>query len=108
MTMLDKAFFISDQIHEREVTLGDGSVHKLHFKELTAAEFRKFHLAEQSGDEDKKIGSMARLISLSLCDPAGKLALTYDQAMKIKPGAAAEITNAILAVNGFGAKQGNG
>jgi len=107
MTMLDKAFFISDQIHEREVTLGDGSTHKLNFKELTAAEFRKFHLAENSGDEEKKTGSMARLISLSLCTPEGKPAIGYEQAMKLKPGAASELTNAILSVNGFGGKQGN-
>jgi len=107
MTMLDKAFFISDEIHDATVKLGDGSEHALHFREMTAAEFRKFHLAETSGDEEKRIGSMARLISLSLCDPEGKPALTYEQALKLKPGASAELVNAILAVNGFGRKPGN-
>jgi len=100
--MLSESLFISDTIHERDVTLSDGSVHKLYFKELPAIEFRRFARYEQSKDEDEQLGSMARLIAASLCEPDGKSALTYKQALNLKSSAANAIANVVLEINGVG------
>jgi hypothetical protein len=99
---LAKSLFVSDEIHEKEVTLPNGEVHKLHFKELSAVEFRKFQMAEFSEDDDVKATSMAKLISSSLVDPDGKQALTLTQALKLNSAATNAMIAVILGVNGFG------
>lgn len=96
--MIDAALFVSDKIHEKQVTLSDGSVHTLHFKELPAVEFRKIHENDES--------SMANLVAASLVDPDGKSAITVKEANKLKPSAMNAIVSAIMEVNGFGAKNG--
>jgi hypothetical protein len=98
--MLNDALFVSDRIHEKEVELADGSKHILHFKELSAIEFRKFALAEQSEDNAVRAASMSHLIAASLCDPEGKPALTAQKAATIKPMAFNAIFAAIMEVNG--------
>lgn len=107
MSGIADSLFVSAEIHEREVTLADGTKHTLHFRELPTVEFRKFHIAEQSDKEDKRAGSMAKLISAALCDPDGKPAITYERALQLKQGAANALMAAILDVNGIGAKPGN-
>jgi len=99
---LAKSLFVSDEIHEKEVTLPNGEVHKLHFKELSAVEFRKFQMAEFSEDDEVKATSMAKLISSSLVDPDGKPALTLPQALKLNSAATNAMIAVILGVNGFG------
>ena len=105
--MIDKSLFTTAEIHERTIELADGSKHVLHFRELSAAEFRRFQLAELSPDDEKRAGSLARLISICLCEPDGKTALTFEQALSLKPGPAAAMLNAILELNGFGKRPGN-
>lgn len=105
--MLSDSLFVSATLHERTVKLPDGSEHVLHFKELPAVAFRAFHLAEHSKDEDVQVGSMAKLIAASLCEPDGKPALTYEKALQLKPGAANALVAEILSINGFGAKAKN-
>lgn len=97
--MLNDAFFVSTQVHEKQVKLADGSEHTLYFKELPAVEFRKFALAEQSNNEDIKAGAVAKLIAVSLCEPDGKPAITVEQALMLKAGAMNSIFEAILEVN---------
>lgn len=104
--MLDAAFFVSPTVHERQITLADGSVHTLWFREVPAGEYRRFMLAERSDDEDVRIGSMAKLIAASVCEPDGKPAMSYEQALQLKPAAANALIEAVLAVNG--AEQGKG
>jgi hypothetical protein len=103
--MLDKALFVSDTIHERTVTLPDGSSHALHFKELPAIAFRKFHDAERSDDEDVRAASMAKLIAASVCEPDGKPALSVEKAKQLTAAAANALIEAVLSVNGFGGKK---
>lgn len=105
--MLDDDFFASDALHERVVTLPNGTEHVLHFKQVAAIEFRKFQLAEQSGDEKKQVESMARLIAASLCEPDGKAALSLDKALKLNTAATTALFAKVLEVNGFN-QQGNG
>jgi hypothetical protein len=98
--MLDKSFFVSTELQEREVELADGSKHVLYFKELPAIEFRRFALAEQSENENVKATSIAKLIAASLCDADGKLAITFEQALNLKASAMNSIFEAMLEVNG--------
>lgn len=98
--MLDKSFFVSTELQEREVELADGSKHILYFKELPAIEFRRFALAEQSENENVKATSIAKLIAASLCDADGKLAITFEQALNLKASAMNSIFEAMLEVNG--------
>lgn len=102
MSKLAASLFVSDAVHERTVTLEDGTEHVLYFKEVSAVEFRKFHIAERSDDEDVRAGSMAKLIAASLCDATGKPALTLKQALTLKTGPANAIASAVLEVNGIG------
>lgn len=99
---LSKSLFVSDEVHEKEVTLPNGEVHKLHFKELSAVEFRKFQMAEFSENDEVKATSMAKLISSSLVEADGKLALTMQQALKLNSAATNAMIAVILSVNGFG------
>lgn len=98
--MLDNAFFVSTDIHEREVKLPDGSKHTLYFKELPAVEFRRFALAEESDNDNVRSSSIAKLIASSLCEPNGKPAITFEQAMTLKAAAMTSIFEAIIDVNG--------
>ena len=106
--MIDAAFFTSDDLVVREVELPDGSKHEIHFRELPVIDFRRFQMAEQSDDEDKRAGSMAALIAVSVCNPDGSRAMTAEQAARLKPAAADAFVKAILAINGLGGKAKNG
>lgn len=98
------AFLVSPEVHERTVELADGSKHVLHFRELPVSVYRKFQIAEQSADEDVRAGSMARLISASLCEPSGDPSMTYEQALQLKPGPCNALFAAILSLHGVGDK----
>lgn len=99
--MLDGAFFVSETLHERPVTLPDGSTHRLHFRELSAAQLRAYQLAERSQDEEVQCGAIAKLIAASVCESDGRPALTYERARLLKPFAANALTEQILAINGM-------
>lgn len=100
--MLNDAFFVSATLHQRTVKLPDGSEHILHFKEVPAVDFRKFYLAQQSGDEQRQAENVARLIAASLCNPDGKQALTVEKALTLKPAATNALFSEVLAVNAMG------
>jgi hypothetical protein len=101
---LPASFFAAAEVQAREVELADGSKHTLHFRELPAMEFRKFHIAETSDNEEIKASSIAKLITASLVNEDGKPAITYAQAQQLKGSAANALMTAILDVNGFGKK----
>lgn len=103
MSLAD-SLFVSNEVFTREVELPNGEKHPLYFKQIPAAEFRRFQLAEQSENEDTRAGSIAKLICASLCEADGKPAITYTQALKLTAGAANAILTAVLDVNGFGGK----
>lgn len=96
------AFFVSAEIHKRTVTLGDGSEHELHFRELPVSMYRKFQIAETSSDEDVRAGSMAKLIAASLCEADGSPAMTYEQACNLKPNISSRLFNEVIALGGAG------
>lgn len=103
--MIDQSFFVSSTAQKRTVELPDGKKHDLFFKEIPAVEFRRFSLAEQSGDENVRVGSIAKLICVSLCNEDGSPAVTFEQAMMLKAGAMNAIFAEVLIVNGQGDKK---
>lgn len=105
---IDTNMFVSDQLHEREVELADGKKHKFWFREAPSVDFRRFQIAETSGDDDVRVTSMFRLLASSVCDPDGKLAMTTEQAQKLKPEVAKALFTEILNVNNLGGKVKNG
>lgn len=98
---LPKSFFVSETVFERKVTLGDDEGHVLYFRELPHTEFRRFFDAERSEDEDIRAQAAAKLIAASLCDADGKPALTFKDAIRLKPTVAGAISEAILDINGL-------
>lgn len=98
------SFFVSAEIHPRDVVLADGSVHKLHFRELPSSMYRKFQIAEQSDDEDVRAGSMAKMIAASLCEPDGSPAMTYEQALELKPNVANRLFGKVISLDGVSDK----
>jgi hypothetical protein len=101
--MLNAALFVSETIHEREITLGDGSKHVLHFKEISAADFRKL---QTSKNDEQADAAASKVIAQSVCNPDGSPALTVDEASKLKQGVRLAISLAIADVNGIGASVG--
>jgi len=98
--MLPESFFAS-AVKQVDVEI-DGAVHQLHFKELSATEWNRFALIEASGDEEKKSKNMARLLSLSICEPDGKQILTEKDAARLKPGPLALLFSKMLEANKAG------
>lgn len=100
--MLDKSLFVSTEVVEREVELADGTKHKLFFKELTAADIARYVNALNSSDEEVQLMANPKLLALSLCEADGKVAVTVEQAQKLKPGVIGPILEAVREVNGLG------
>lgn len=101
--MLDPRHFVGTKIHTRKVMLdAEGPEVELWFREVSAAEFRKFQLAERSDDMDMRAASVARLIAASLCEPDGSPAFTYERAAMLKPRPANALLAAVLDVSGIG------
>ena len=100
--MLDKSFFVSTTVQEREVELPDGKKHTLYFKELTAADIARYVNALNSKNEDVQVAANSKLISSSLCDIDGKEAVTVEQAATLKPNVIGVILEAVRDVNGLG------
>lgn len=103
--MLDDSLFASDDVRERQVTMADGSVHTLYFKELPQVKFNRYQEAARSTDEAVRASSVAKLIELSLCEPTGLPAITAERAAQLKPQVANALVSAILEVNGFGTQE---
>lgn len=96
---LPSSFFVSDALHERDVTLADGTVHKMYFREVPAVQFKRFVNDEASSDEDRRAESMARLVVASLCTADGKPAITLGDARRLKVDPLTSLFKAALEVN---------
>lgn len=103
--MLDDSLFVSSELHEREVQVGKGKTVKLHFRELPAVDFIRFHSA-LSGDEDVKAGAAAKLIAACVCNADGTPAMSNEKALTLKSGALNAIFAVVMDING--SAPGNG
>ena len=99
--MLPESLFVTQEVHEREVTLGDGSKHKIWLREVSQKDMREFGNSRRSEDPDAVEGASAKLISQSLCEPDGTLALTFERALELKPAALNPLLQAVMIVNRF-------
>lgn len=102
---LNDSFFVSEKLHEKTVTLPDGSAHILHFREVPAPVFIRFREQQNSADETTRANAVANLIAASLCEPDGKPGITAEQAMKLNVAAAKELVAAVMEVNEFQGKK---
>ncbi len=101
---LDPALFVTETIHEREITLGDLTKHTLYFKEIASADFA---VLQGTGTSDKdRFNAVSRVIAQSLCAADGTVAVTPQQASKLKHGVRMALALAIAEVNGVGALVG--
>lgn len=100
--MIDQSFFASETVQEKEVALGDGQMHKLHFREYSGASFNAYAHAIRSDDLAVRGGAMAILIADSLCDEKGERQLTVAKAASLKPQAMQALFRAVLEVNQVG------
>lgn len=82
--MID-SIFVSAELHEREITLPDGSAAKFHFRKVSAIDWNQYQMALSSDDGDVKAEALIRLVMHSLCEPDGKRALTWEQATRLDP-----------------------
>lgn len=103
--MLDQSLFVSTQVVEREVELADGKKHKLFFKELTAADIARYVNALNSSDEEVQVMANPKLIAQSICEQDGKLAITVEQATKLKISSIGPILDAVREINGLGGEK---
>ncbi|WP_049400006.1 phage tail assembly chaperone family protein, TAC [Stenotrophomonas maltophilia] len=103
--LLDPSLFISDDVHEREVKLADGSKHTFYIREQEAGVLRGFFTGQSSEDPDKQAESMARLIAKAICAPDGKPALTLAQAKRLKFAVQIALTKEISEVHSYQGKE---
>lgn len=96
---LDESLFASDELHEREVEVAPGKPVKLHFRELPAVDFIRFHSIATSGDEDARAGAAARLIAAGVCNPDGSAVMTLEKALTLKSAPLNAIFQSLLEVN---------
>lgn len=99
--MLPAGLFRSDELHERAITLADGTVHILHFREMTREQELKYReLVRNDGDH------VTYMIACGLCDADGT-PIGEEQAANLKRGVRNAMVSAILDINGADAKMGN-
>ena len=96
---LDDSLFASAELHERDVEVAPGKSIKLHFRELPAVDFIRFHGIATGGDEDARAGAAARLIAAGVCNPDGSTAMTLEKALTLKSTPLNAIFQALLEVN---------
>jgi hypothetical protein len=90
---------ITDEIHKKDIVLGDGKKRTMYFREMDTVAFRKFQIAEGSADEDERAAAIPRLVAASLCEPDGSPALTLAEAKRLKPKVSNALMAAILEIN---------
>jgi hypothetical protein len=92
---------IGDAVVEREVEMVDGSKAVMHFRELPNTAFERHAIWSSSKDEAVQASAAARLVSMALCEPDGKPALTVEQAERIKRPLLVRLLNVVFEVNGM-------
>ena len=102
MSMLADSLFVSDQLHQRPVTLFDGSVHTFWFREFTAAEYREVQRLASSQDPAEQDAHRSLLVSISVRAEDGTKVLTPERAAQLKPSVRDKLYITALQVNGYG------
>lgn len=101
MGMFSDADFVSSEIHERQVVLGDGLPHVVHFRELPHSDYKRFIMHCTSSDEDVRAAAEARLVAAGVCEPDGSPALTLEQAVRLRALVLQRLARYVVEVNGW-------
>jgi hypothetical protein len=100
------SIFIGDAVHEREITLADGSKEVFLFRELKNIVFEHFAIQSNSADEDVVALASAKLLAAGLCERNDKGdivdALNVEQATRIRRPIFRKLLAALMEVNGYG------
>lgn len=91
-------FLAVQSVTEKPITLSDGSVEKVWFKPVGNADWHAFQVAMRSDDPAACATAMLRLILLSLCEPDGSKALTWDQVNALDEGVSEQFFSAAYEV----------
>lgn len=83
--MLNQAFFMGVEVVEKEIELGDGSKHMLHFRRVDSLRWKQYQVDIGSQDARRMAEAVHRLVMWSLCDAKGNPVLTWEQALSLKP-----------------------
>lgn len=102
---LDDSLFVSDTLHEKQVTLPDGSTHTFHFRELPQQDFMQYREEQASEDAEIRRLAPAKLIAKSLVNPDGTPAMDFGKAATLKLVAAQALLRAVMEANNFVAKK---
>ena len=94
------AFLVSPEIFHKDVTLPDGSVHKMNFRQLSGAEWRAYQIDYSSKNRADQKLAMQRIIQASLCEEDGSPALTTEEAERLNLGAMNALFSRVLECNG--------
>ena len=101
MSALYSAFLTADDVHEREINLG-GKSHKVYFREVPHVVYTRFVRESTSDDPDERDAAAARFVARSLCNPDGTLALTGEDACKLRSSVVNEMVRLIVDVSKAG------
>lgn len=96
--MLGNAFFKSDAVHKRTVSLG-GQEHDLYFQRVSAYDMGRFAHHFNSADPNYKAEAACILVAASLCEADGKPVLTIEKARELTPEALTALFGPALEVN---------
>ena len=99
MMGLDKSLFASSEVEAHEIELGDGSKHKLYFKEATAGAYARYVTALTSDDDGIKSGAAAHLVAACLCEPDGSPAITSEQVLNLRIDVSERILRKVFEIN---------
>jgi len=90
--------FASNEAVERDVVLGDGNKHKLHFKQVTDIDFRRYLFAQRDEDPEVRLQAISQLIATCLVNEDGSPGITKEQAYKLKPKVSSALFAALIDV----------
>jgi len=86
----------------REVKFSDGTIEKVHFRQVSAGHMRRWRAAEASDNGEVKYFAMQKLVAASLCDADGNLVLTEAESENLTPTGLTDLFEHVIAVAGIG------
>lgn len=99
---MDKSkFLVSAKPVARTVKFHDGTEEVLHFRQPSAAEFRRWKENEMSDDPEVRHTAAQLLIAASLCEEDGALVLSKEEAAGLTFTGVNDLFPHVLAVSGI-------
>lgn len=108
MSRLDPALFIGETPVSKTVKLADGSEHTFYFRELLASRLGRYH--DELASPDVKVAQMAQasLLADGVCTAEGEVAMSPEEAYRLKPLVQLRFRQALFEVNGLSNAAKNG